>query len=139
MTSRLLSTFAPAPRTGPGLRLVVWADAPASTLHPAAGEVLLGRCGPNLPVMRLLADMVEWIAYTPLHNLAGIPAISLPSLHSSEGLPIGSMFSADRGQQDRLLALVLELETACPCSDRWPPLNAAAAGPAHHLSPASSS
>ncbi|HEY1130989.1 MAG TPA: amidase family protein, partial [Roseateles sp.] len=95
-------------------------------LSPVLGAPppLLGRYGPSAPAATLLSDMFEWIAYTPLHNVAGIPAISLPLFHSREGLPIGSMFSADRHQEDRLLALAYEIETACPWADRWPALNA---------------
>jgi amidase len=110
-------------------------------LSPVLGAPppLLGRYGPGVPAATLLPDMFEWIAYTPLHNLAGIPAISLPLFHGGDGLPIGSMFSADRGQEDRLLALAFELEAACPWADRWPALNAVGASPVPHLSPASDS
>ncbi len=106
-------------------------------LSPVLGAPppLLGRYGPSVPVETLLPDMFEWIAYTPLHNLGGIPAISLPLFHGDGGLPIGSMFSADRGQEDRLLALAYELEAACPWADRWPGLNAVGAGPASSPSP----
>ena len=95
-------------------------------LSPVLGAPppLLGTFGPSVPAATLMAAMFEWIAYTPLHNVAGIPAISLPLFHSREGLPIGSMFSADRHQEDRLLALAFELEAACPWADRWPPFNA---------------
>jgi len=64
--------------------------------------------------------MFDWISYTPLQNMAGTPAISLPLFQSSEGLPIGSMFAADRGQEDMLLALAFELEAAQPWVRRWP-------------------
>jgi len=97
----------------------------------------LGTYGPSVPAEALLTDMFEWIAYTPLHNLAGTPAISLPLFHSREGLPIGSMFSADRHQEDRLLALAYELESACPWADRWPALNAV--GRQHTMPPYSES
>ncbi|MET0210880.1 MAG: amidase family protein [Burkholderiaceae bacterium] len=103
-------------------------------LSPVLGAPppLLGRYGPSVPIDTLLTDMFEWIAYTPLHNMAGIPAISLPLFQSSEGLPIGSMFSADRGQEDRLLGLAFELEAACPWAERWPALNAVGADAYRH-------
>ncbi|WP_158080844.1 amidase family protein [Pelomonas sp. KK5] len=109
-------------------------------LSPVLGAPppLLGRYGPGVPAATLMPDMFEWIAYTPLHNLGGIPAISLPLFQSTEGLPIGSMFSADRGQEDRLLALAFELEAACPWADRWPALNATGAAPTPHPSTAPS-
>ncbi len=107
-------------------------------LSPVLGSPppLLGRFGPSVPAATLLTDMFDWIAYTPLHNLAGIPAISLPLFQGSGGLPVGSMFSADRGHEDRLLALAYELEAARPWADRWPALNAVGAAPANPSSPA---
>lgn len=87
----------------------------------------LGTYGPSVLASTLIDTMFDWIAYTPLHNLAGIPAVSLPMFHGAGGLPVGSMFSADRGQEDRLLALAYELEAARPWADRWPALNAVGA------------
>jgi len=81
----------------------------------------LGQYGPSVPVEVLMPSMFDWISYTPLHNLAGTPAISLPLFHDGRGLPLGSMFAADRGREDVLLALAYELEAALPWRDRWPP------------------
>jgi amidase len=86
----------------------------------SAPPPLLGTYGPTVPAEQLMSSMFEWVAYTPLQNIAGTPAISLPLFQSSEGLPIGSMFAADRGQEDLLLALAFELEVALPWSHRWP-------------------
>ncbi len=72
-----------------------------------------------------MSSMFEWVAYTPLQNMAGTPAISLPLFQSSDGLPIGSMFAADRAQEDVLLALAFELEAALPWAERWPRHSAA--------------
>ncbi|WP_062352808.1 amidase family protein [Pseudoxanthomonas mexicana] len=80
----------------------------------------LGTFAPTLPVDALAQSMFAWIDYTPLQNMAGTPAISLPLSHSGTGLPIGSMFAADRGQEDTLLTLAYELEAAAPWADRWP-------------------
>jgi amidase len=81
---------------------------------------LLGTYGPTVPTEQLMSTMFDWVAYTPLQNMAGTPAISLPLFQSSEGLPIGSMFAADRAQEDVLLALAFELEAALPWAERWP-------------------
>ena len=86
---------------------------------------VLGTYGPSVPVDTLMETMFEWIAYTPLQNMAGTPAISLPLFTNSAGLPIGSMFAADRGQEDMLLALAYELEAALPWHARWPALSVA--------------
>src|SRR5690606_26188954 len=86
----------------------------------SAPPPLLGTYGPTLPTEQLMSSMFDWVAYTPLQNMAGTPAISLPLFQSSQGLPIGSMFAADRGQEDMLLALAFELEAAQPWAQRWP-------------------
>ncbi|MGJ4730718.1 amidase family protein [Luteimonas sp. SDU101] len=92
-------------------------------LSPVVGGPLppLGSYAPTVPADALMREMFEWIGYTPLQNLAGTPAISLPLFQDSQGLPLGSMFSADRGQEDILLALAFELERAQPWRERWPP------------------
>jgi amidase len=86
----------------------------------SAPPPLLGTFAPDVPFDALMKTMFEWIDYTPLQNMAGTPAISLPLSSDSRGLPIGSMFAADRGQDDTLLALSYELEAAAPWADRWP-------------------
>ncbi|HEY0283922.1 MAG TPA: amidase family protein [Vicinamibacterales bacterium] len=86
----------------------------------SAPPPLLGTFGPAVPAEGLMQSMFEWVDYTPVHNLAGTAAISLPLFESAEALPIGSMFAADRGQEDLLLALAFELEAARPWAARWP-------------------
>lgn len=86
---------------------------------------LLGTFRPELPLEQLLPSMFDWIAYTPLANLAGTPAISLPLAVDAQGLPIGCMFGADRGREDVLLALAFELEAARPWRERWPAFSVA--------------
>lgn len=95
----------------------------------SAPPPLLGSLAPEVPFDALLKALFEWIDYTPLQNLAGTPAISLPLSSDHRGLPIGSMFAADRGQEDSLLALAYELEAAAPWADRWPAHSVA--GPVH--------
>jgi amidase len=87
----------------------------------------LGTFAPDVPLDTLMRTMFAWIDYTPLQNMAGTPAISLPLSTGGDGLPIGSMFAADRGREDCLLALAYELEAAAPWADRWPPHSVAAA------------
>jgi amidase len=63
----------------------------------------------------LLAQVVSWVAYTPFQNVTGEPSMSLPTGQSSSGLPVGTMFSAPRGQDARLLHLAYELNE----TQRW--------------------
>ncbi|MBO9695155.1 MAG: amidase [Sphingopyxis sp.] len=82
--------------------------------------VPLGELAPDRPFDALFAAMFDYIGYTPLHNLTGNPALSLPLVTMSDGMPIGSMFSARRGDDALLLALALQLEEATGWSKRWP-------------------
>ena len=58
--------------------------------------------------------LVRYAAFTPLHNAAGAPAISLPLGQTSDGLPIGVHFSALHGDERTLLEIAYELEDARP-------------------------
>lgn len=87
---------------------------------------LLGTYAPDLAFEALRDGMFDWMGHTPLQNLAGTSAMSLPLHWSEAGLPVGVMFSADRGQEDRLLGLAYELEQAAPWHRRWPALSVAA-------------
>jgi amidase len=92
----------------------------------AAPPPPIGFMHPTLAPDLLMARMFDWLGYTCLQNLSGTPAISLPLAWSDDGLPIGVMFAADRGQEDILLALAFELEAARPWAHLWPELTAKA-------------
>ena len=59
--------------------------------------------------------------FTPPFNTTGQPSISLPLGTSSEGLPIGMMFTARYGDEATLLRVAAQLEEAMPWRDRRPP------------------
>ncbi|MEM9531564.1 MAG: amidase [Pseudomonadota bacterium] len=63
-----------------------------------------------------------WSAYTPLQNLTGLPAASLPVSLSAEGLPVAVMLSAALGHDARVLAVSGQLEQALPFETRRPPV-----------------
>ncbi len=85
----------------------------------------LGHLSPLVPADELLARTRETVAYTPIHNIAGCPAMSLPLHTSSGGLPIGAHFAAASGNDATLLALAYELERARPWADRVAPFSCA--------------
>jgi amidase len=64
-----------------------------------------------------------FVPYTPLANMAGSPAISLPLSWNDQGLPIGSQLMAAYGREDLLLRVASQLETARPWADRRPPVH----------------
>jgi Asp-tRNA(Asn)/Glu-tRNA(Gln) amidotransferase A subunit family amidase len=69
---------------------------------------------------RLFAFMGD----TGLYNQTGQPSLSLPLHWSTNGLPVGMMFSAAYGDEGVLLSLAAQLEQAQPWWDRRPPVYA---------------
>jgi amidase len=63
---------------------------------------------------QVMDRLISWVAFTPLQNVTGEPAISLPLTRSADGMPVGMMLSADTGQEALLLELAYELEEARP-------------------------
>jgi amidase len=63
---------------------------------------------------KVMDRLTDWVAYTPLQNVTGEPAISLPLAQSANGMPLGMMLSAATGQEALLLELAYELEEATP-------------------------
>ncbi len=63
---------------------------------------------------QVIDRLIDWVSFTPLQNVTGEPAISLPLAQSAEGMPVGMMLSADVGQEALLLELAYELEEARP-------------------------
>ncbi|MFC3051962.1 amidase [Kordiimonas pumila] len=59
-------------------------------------------------------------AFTPLYNMTGQPAISLPLHRSNSGLPIGHQFVAPFGREDILFQLSGQLEQALPWHSSYP-------------------
>jgi amidase len=84
----------------------------------------IGEIAPELGMEVGFARAGNYAVYTPLQNVAGTPAISLPLGWSSNGLPIGAHFCAAAGQERTLLELAYELEQAQPWAGRLPGVNA---------------
>ena len=94
-------------------------------LTPTLGEtpVALGEfTTPGEPLLGF-TRAATFVPYTPLANMAGSPAISLPLSWNDEGLPVGSQLMAAYGREDLLLRVAAQLESARPWVDRRPPVH----------------
>lgn len=89
---------------------------PVTAEPPPKLGVLAGSNPFDVLEQRLLA----YAGYTPLHNVAGAPAMSVPLHMSRGGLPIGAQFAAPVGGEKVLFQLAYQLEAAEPWIGRHP-------------------
>ncbi len=66
----------------------------------------------------------QFVPYTPLCNVSGQPAMSVPLYWNEQGLPIGTHFVARFGDEATLFRLAAQLEQARPWAHRRPPVHA---------------
>jgi len=71
---------------------------------------------------RYAADVVQQIAFTPLYNVAGAPAMSVPLHWTANGLPVGVQLGAASGNEAELFRLAAPLEAAQPWFAKRPPI-----------------
>ncbi|MBL0746035.1 amidase [Nocardioides baculatus] len=72
----------------------------------------VGHLRPDQDYDEIMTRLMDWVAFTPLQNATGEPAISLPLATTAAGLPHGMMLGAGAGREARLLGLAYELEEA---------------------------
>jgi amidase len=96
----------------------VWLTPTAGMPPPEIGYLDISKEAPE----RLERKAYELVPVTPLFNLTGQPAMSVPLYWNADALPIGVHFAARPGDEATLLRLAAQLEQARPWADRVPPL-----------------
>jgi amidase len=74
--------------------------------------------------MKVFDRAMAFVPFTPVCNVTGQPAMSVPLFWSSERLPIGTHFVGRFGDEATLFRLAAQLETARPWSERRPEISA---------------
>ncbi|HEV2604621.1 MAG TPA: amidase family protein [Microvirga sp.] len=102
------------------------------SLHAAGAEAALQALAARLGLGRYLrygplveqaaARAFRFIPFTPIWNVTGQPAASLPLHWTEDGLPVGVQAVARFGDEATLLAFAGEVEQAQPWADKRPPL-----------------
>jgi amidase len=84
---------------------------------------LKARVALNIPgaVRSAVSRVYEFIPFTPIANVTGQPAMSLPLHWNEAGLPIGTMFTGRFGDEATLFRLAGQLERERPWFDKRPP------------------
>jgi amidase len=80
----------------------------------------LGHLSPTYGREELIARMARSVGYTPIQNVTGDPAMSVPLSFTDGEMPIGAHFAARVGAEKVLFGLAYQLEAARPWKDRWP-------------------
>lgn len=97
-----------------------------AVLTPTLGEppVALGTFdSPSDNPLAGMARAAMFVPFTPLCNMTGQPAMSVPLYWNDEGLPVGTHFIGRFGDEATLFRLASQLEEARPWSERRPPLS----------------
>ena len=81
---------------------------PIGALAPKEGE----------PAFQWLLNAAQWVPFTPVWNVTGQPAVSLPLHQSADGLPVGVQLVGPPAGEELLLSLSAQLESARPWHER---------------------
>jgi amidase len=81
-------------------------------LEPKEGE----------PPVQMLMNAAEWVPFTPVWNVTGQPAVSLPLHQTDAGLPVGVQLVGPPAGEELLISLAAQAEEAQPWSERRPGL-----------------
>lgn len=68
-----------------------------------------------------MATFMSFPNFAQPFNLSGQPGVSVPTVWTDDGIPLGVHLAGRRGDDQLLLQVAAQLETAMPWADRRPP------------------
>jgi len=90
----------------------------------AQRPLLLGSLDTAAPVpLETFRRSGYFTPFTPVFNMSGQPALSLPLFHGDDGLPLGVQLVGRPAGEGQLLALAAAMEQAAPPVSRRPPVS----------------
>ena len=98
-------------------------------LTPALAKAAIAAEGGYGKPAPLAIDLAgRFTPFTPIFNVTGQPAVSVPAGFGSDGLPLSVQLVGRPGTEDLLYSLAGQIEEAQPWADRRPPLAERAVG-----------
>jgi Asp-tRNA(Asn)/Glu-tRNA(Gln) amidotransferase A subunit family amidase len=76
----------------------------------------------NLSYEEFKRRLFDFIPFTWLHNVTGLPAMSIPLYWNNQGLPVGVQFAGRYADEATLYRLAGQLEKARPWREKIPPI-----------------
>lgn len=95
----------------------------------AVAQKLIAAIGWSAPLSnpklidRAAESTFSFVPFTPIANITGQPAMSVPLSWNRENLPIGVMFAGLPADETVMFSLAAQLERARPWKDRRPPVH----------------
>ncbi len=101
----------------------LWREADVLLTPGLAKTAIAAEGGYGKPAPLAIDIGGRFTPYTPVFNVTGQPAISIPAGFGSDGLPLSVQLVGRHGSEDLLYALAGQIETARPWADRRPPIS----------------
>jgi Asp-tRNA(Asn)/Glu-tRNA(Gln) amidotransferase A subunit family amidase len=76
----------------------------------------------SLPFEEFRRRLFDFLPFTWLHNVTGLPAMSVPLSWNDDGLPVGVQFAGRYADEATLYRLAGQLEQSRPWRDKVPPV-----------------
>ncbi|MGZ3515958.1 MAG: amidase [Vulcanimicrobiaceae bacterium] len=109
---------------GPPIRIGELAPSKLETLQIETLARLGSKTLMKKAVDEIASRVYLWTPFTPVFNLTGQPAMSVPLYWTAGGLPVGVQFAAKYGDEATLFRLAGQLEREQPWAARRPPVRA---------------
>jgi amidase len=94
-------------------------------LTPVLGEppAKIGKIDQSGDIEAMRDWLEHYVGFTPWLNATGYPAMSVPTLRTSDNVPVGVQFEAGFGKEADLFDLAYQLEEAAPWAQDWPAMS----------------
>ncbi len=102
--------------------MVLWDEIDVLVTPGTASTAIAAQGGSGRSAAVAINLAGRFTPFTPLFNLTGQPAVTIPAGMGSDGLPLSVQLVGRLGAEDVLYSLAGQIESAAPWAQRRPPL-----------------